>query len=157
MPKPQDPRDDAKEESLRRHGELHHRPEDVQDELFHGNEFFDPRDLVQVKYEMLRRAQVDGMTIAQAAELFGFSRPLFYHAQEAFQESGLPGLLRKRPGPRQAHKLTDEVMTFIERLRAEDETADSAAIAAKVQQKFQLSVHPRSIERALARKRKKGR
>lgn len=157
MSKHQDPRDDAKAEALRRQGELHCRPDDVQDELFRTNEFFDPRDLVQVKYEMLRRAQVDGTSVAQAAASFGFSRPLFYHAQEAFQEAGLPGLIRKRPGPRHAHKLTDEVIAFIERLRADDETADSASIAEKLRQKFQLTVHPRSIERALNRKRKKGR
>ncbi len=157
MPKHQDPPDDAKAEALRRQGELHSRPEDVQDELFRTNEFFDPRDLVQVKYEMLRRAQVNGTSVAQAAASFGFSRPLFYHAQEAFQDAGLPGLIRKRPGPRHAHKLTDEVIAFIERLRADDETADSATIAEKLRQKFQLTVHPRTIERALNRKRKKGR
>jgi transposase len=157
MPKHPNPRDDAKAEALRRQGELHSHPENVQDELFHTNEFFDARDLVQVKYEMLRRAQVDGMSIAQAAASFGFSRPLFYHAQEAFQDAGLPGLIRKRPGPRHAHKLTDEVIAFIERLRADDETADSAAIAEELRQKFQLTVHPRTIERALNRKRKKGR
>jgi transposase len=157
MPERSDSRDDAKAEALRRQGELHSRPDDVQDELFRTNEFFDPRDLVQVKYEMLRRAQVDGMSVAQAAASFGFSRPLFYHAQEAFQEAGLPGLIRKRPGPRHAHKLNDEVVAFIEGLRADDETADSAAIAEKLRQRFQLTVHPRSIERALNRKRKKGR
>ncbi len=157
MPKRPDPRDDAKSEALRRQGELHSRPDDVQDELFRTNEFFDPRDLVQVKYEMLRRAQIDGMPVAQAASSFGFSRPLFYHAQEAFQEAGLPGLIRKRPGPRHAHKLTDEVIAFVERIRADDETANSAAIAEEIWQKFQLTVHPRSIERALKRKRKKRR
>jgi transposase len=157
MPKHPDPRDDAKAEALRRQGELHSRPNDVLDELFRTHDFFDPRDLVQVKYEMLRRAQVDRMSVAQAAASFGFSRPLFYHAQEAFQEAGLPGLIRKRPGPRHAHKLTDEVIAFVERLCADDETANSAAIAEKIWQKFQLTVHPRSIERALSRKRKKGR
>ena len=155
MPNRPDRRDEAKAEALRRQGELHSRPGDVEDELFRTNEFFDPRDLVQVKYEMLRRALAEGMPVAQAAALFGFSRPLFYHAQELFQEAGLPGLIRKRPGPRHPHKLTDEVIAFIERLRAEDDTADSAAIAKKLLHEFQLTVHPRSIERALARREKK--
>jgi hypothetical protein len=156
MPDHPDRHDDAKAEALRRQGELHSRPDDVQDELFRTNEFFDPRDLVQVKYEMLRRSLAERMPVAQAAALFGFSRPLFYHAQQLFQEAGLPGLIRKRPGPRHAHKLTDDVVAFIERLRAEDETVDSAAIADKLLHEFQLTVHPRSIERALERKRKKG-
>ena len=105
---------------------------------------------------MLRRAQIDGMPVAQAASSFGFSRPLLHHAQEAFQEAGLPGLIRKRPGPRHAHKLTDEVIAFVERIRADDETANSAAIAEEIWQKFQLTVHPRTSS-ALKRKRKKGR
>jgi transposase len=153
MPQPLD----SKVESLRLQGALNPHPQKVADPVFLHGGFFDPRDLVQVKYEMLRRAQVDGTSVAQAAASFGFSRPLFYHTQEAFQEAGLPGLIRKRPGPRHAHKLTDEVIAFIERLRADDETADSASIAEKLRQKFQLTVHPRSIERALNRKRKKGR
>ena len=86
-------------------------PKHVQDELFRTNEFFDPRDLVQVKYEMLRRAQVEGLPISQAAEGFGFSRPAYYHALEAFQAHGLPGLIRKRPGPKRAHKFPRKSLT----------------------------------------------
>jgi hypothetical protein len=34
-----------------------------------------PRDLVQVKYEMLRRVRVDGHSVSQSATGFGLSRP----------------------------------------------------------------------------------
>jgi hypothetical protein len=40
-------------------------PERVTDELF--QEFFDPRDLVQVKYEMLRRVQTEGQPVGRSA------------------------------------------------------------------------------------------
>ena len=53
MPKP--PPDDAKLRSLREQGTLNPRPQAVTDDLFTASEFFDPHDLVQVKYEMLRR------------------------------------------------------------------------------------------------------
>ena len=93
------PRDD-KEASLRRHHALNPRPEEVNDAAFSsGNAFFDPRDLVQVKYEMLRRAREEGSTVSQAAASFGFSRPSFYEAQAAYGSAGLPGLLPQRPGP----------------------------------------------------------
>jgi len=39
------------------------------------------RDVVQVKYEMLRRVRVDQVPMARAARAFGFSRPAFYQAQ----------------------------------------------------------------------------
>ena len=45
-----------KTEALRRHGSLHPHPELVRDEMFCKDDFFDPQDAVQVKYEMLRRS-----------------------------------------------------------------------------------------------------
>ena len=89
-------------------------------------------------------------------ELFGFSRPAFYHALEVFQNEGLPGLIRKRPGPRRAHKLSEKVLQYIDALRAEDENLTAADLAAKVRRKFRVVIHPRSIERALQRDEKKG-
>jgi transposase len=148
---------DAKRDALQQSSGLNPRPQDVQDELFQTNAFFDPVDLVQVKYEMLRRAQIEGLPIAQAAERFGFSRPAYYHALEAFQAQGLPGLIRKRPGPKRAHKLSAEIVDFLEQLRAEDADLPAPALAEKVRQKFRIEVHPRSVERALERRRKKGR
>jgi transposase len=147
--------DDAKRDALQQSSGLNPRPQDVQDELFHTNEFFDARDLVQVKYEMLRRAQVEGLPISQAAEAFGFSRPAYYHALEAFQAQGLPGLIRKRPGPKRAHKLSEEIVDYVEQLHADAEVS-LAALVEKIRQKFRVVVHPRSIERALERRRKKG-
>ena len=48
---------DAKLQALRQQACLNLRSDQVNDELFRDSEFFDPRDLVQVKYEMLRRVQ----------------------------------------------------------------------------------------------------
>ena len=79
------PARDAKIEALRAHGTLHPHPADVRDPLFASHEFFDPRDLVQVKYEMLRRVDVEGQPVARTADAFGVSRPIFYQTQAAFQ------------------------------------------------------------------------
>ena len=49
---------DPKTRALRQEASLHPHPEQVTDELFSTQEFFDARDLVQVKYEMLRRRAV---------------------------------------------------------------------------------------------------
>ena len=62
---------------------LNPRPETVTDEAFAGSEFFDARDVVQVKYEMVRRVQVDGQTVSGSAAAFGFSRPSYYQAASA--------------------------------------------------------------------------
>ena len=116
--------------------------------------FFDARDLVQVRYEMVRRARIDGDTVSSAASAFGFSRPSWYAAASALDEGGLPGLMPARPGPRRAHKLTEEVVAFLLAATDEDPQPRSTDLAARVEDAFGLSVHPRSIERALERARR---
>ena len=150
-------RTNAKRQTLREARALNARPERVADPLFAQGEFFDPCDLVQVKYEMLRRVQAEGRPVREAATAFGFSRVAFYQAQAAFADQGLPGLVSKRPGPRGAHKLSEAVMEYLDQQRAADRSLRAKDLAEMVLKKFGLAVHPRSIERALAKRRKKGR
>lgn len=147
---------DVKNETLRKDHALNPHPEDVADEIFGQFDFFDPRDLVQVKYEMLRRVHKDGWSVAQAARTFGFSRNALYRARDSFQQEGLTGLLRERPGPRRAHKFTDEVMDFVEQALAQDSSLTTVKLRQIIQERFGISVHRRSIERSLTRRQKKG-
>ena len=66
---------------------------------------------------MLRHARQDGVNKAEAAALFGLSRPTYYQAEAAFAREGLAGLLPRARGPKSAHKLTAEVMRLIEQHR----------------------------------------
>jgi transposase len=148
---------DPKAEALREHGVLNPKPEAVRDELFQKYDFFDRRDLLQVKYEMVRRVKKDGWTVTQASKTFGFSRPSFYDAQNAFNRKGLSGLVPAQRGPKKAHKLSDDVMVYAEEAIAEDRTLRAGDIASLVEKRFGFKVHPRSIERALERRKKKRR
>src|SRR3972149_6606270 len=91
-------RPDPKLEALRLQGCLHPHPERVTDPVFAASDFFDPRDGVQVKYEMLRRVRVEGQPVSQSAQACGFSRPSFYQAQVALARDGLAGLVPKKKG-----------------------------------------------------------
>jgi transposase len=143
---------DEKRRALREAHALNPRPQAVVDALFTaGQGFFDARDLVQVKYEMLRRVHLDGYSVTQAAAAFGLSRPTFYQAQRAWQRAGLAGLVPSRPGPRRAHKLGTEVVRFLQEARAADPHSRATHLARQVAERFGVVVHPRSIERALAR------
>jgi transposase len=149
-------RSSRKLESLQEHGALHPRPQDVTDPLFHESPFFDARDLVQVKYEMLRRVRIDERQVSETAAAFGFSRPSFYAARNAFEQEGLPGLLPQKRGPRHAHKLTDEVLAVLAAARTEDGVAPHATMLAKIlKERFGITAHPRSIERSLQRYRQR--
>jgi transposase len=145
---------DEKLKALRQSHALHPHPDQVRDPLFtSGSPFFDPRDLVQVKYELLRRVRVDGDSVSHATSLFALSRPTFYAAQTAWERGGLLGLVPEPTGPRQAHKLTDEIIVL---LRPLADTMSSTQLARWLRDERHLIVHPRSIERALARSAKKG-
>src|SRR6266566_3312966 len=145
-------REDPKEAALRAARTLNPRPEAVADEAFtSGPGFFDARDLVQVKYEMVRRVRAGGQPVTKAAAAFGFSRPSYYQAAAAVEAAGLAGLVPARPGPRRAHKLTGEVVAFARQLRENDPSLRSAEVAEAITERFGIAVHPRSVERALAR------
>jgi len=148
---------DPKADSLHQHSCLHPHPEHVTDELFSLSEFFDPRDLVQIKYEMLRRVRVDGYSVSESAMRFGLSRPAYYQAQKAYEAGGLPALLPKKPGPRGAHKLSDAVVQTLREALTADPTLRPPQLVALLEARFGLSVHRRSIERALSRSEKKRR
>ena len=154
---PRHPRRDPKLESLRAQGTVHPRPQDIADDLFQEHGFFDPRDLVQVKYEMVRRAEVDGRSVTAAAAAFGLSRPSFYEAQRALRRDGLAGLLPKKRGPHGPHKLGVEVVAFVEQEVAKDASLRPAELARRVAARFATTLHPRSIERALHRRVEKKR
>ena len=150
-------RPDQKTTELARSRTLNPHPETVRDELFAASVFFDARDLVQVKYEMLRKVESGDASVAAAAAAFGLSRQTYYSAAEAVADKGLTGLLPAKPGPRRAHKLTDEVLDYTEALLTTDPARTSADLARAIEERFALRVHPRSVERALGRRGDDGR
>src|SRR5712691_12387562 len=145
---------DQKTLELKRTGALNPRPDSVSDTLFQENPFFDPKDLLQVRYEMLRRHSVEGVSIVDVATRFGVSRPTVYQAQLAFEQAGLSGLLPKHRGPKEGHKLSEEVIEYVRDLRAADASLTTVACIQAIQERFAIKVHRRSLERALRSKKK---
>ena len=146
---------DHKREALAKEGVLNRRPEAIRDTLFTGNPFFDAKDLVQVRYEMVRRHRVDGVAISETSSNFGVSRPTFYKAMKALQKAGLPGLLPRQRGPKGGHKVSAEVIAFLTDLRAAKPEMTTEQCLDAIDVRFGVKVHRRSLERALARKKKR--
>jgi transposase len=148
------PRQDLKRETLARDGALNPHPEVVSDPMFVDNPFFDSRDLIQVRYEMVRRHQADGIPISDVAASFGVSRPTFYKTQDTLAAAGLAGLLPHPRGPKGGHKISAEVVAFVVDLKAASPALTTQQCLASVEARFGIKVHRRSLERALARKKK---
>jgi transposase len=149
-----DRRQEEKQRRLRQQATLNPRPEGVTYPLFRGGEFFDPHDLLQVKYEMLRLVSIEKRPVSEAAKVCGFSRPSFYQAQAAFERSGLAGLIPQKPGPRSGHKLTPTVMAFLAQARVAEPSLRPERLASLVKKNFGVQIHPRSIERQFLRQKK---
>jgi transposase len=150
--------EDPKVAALRATRSLNPRPEAVTDERFTSPEsadFFDPRDLAQVKYEMVRAVRREHMPVTAAAAGFGLSRQSYYQAAAALDAGGLPALAAAKPGPKGGHKLTDEVCAFAEEQLAADPGLRPKDLTGPIADAFGVRVHPRSIERALARRRQR--
>jgi len=146
---------DPKQAALAKARCLNPHPEQVTDPEFLSSEFFDARDAVQVKYEMVRKVQAGGAPVTEAAAAFGYSRPAYYAAAAALEQSGLEGLVPARPGPRAGHKLTGQILAWAEEQLAADPGLRPGQLAGPIEEAFGVRVHPRSVERALARRRER--
>lgn len=154
MPNHLDP--EAKRRALQASGTFNPRHGRVRHALFQQSEFFDPSDLLQLKYETLRALKQEGYSIARAAADFGLSRPTIYQAQSHFQERGIEGLLPRKPGPKKAHKLTAEVRQHLRELIQTEPELGARELARRVRQRFDLKLHPRTIEKASKSEAKRG-
>jgi transposase len=144
---------DRKRSALAQDGTLNPAPEKVRDPKFQEDGFFDPRDIVQVKYEMLRRASVEKASVTEVSEEYGVSRPTYYQAKADFDEGGMAGLVPKKRGPRGPHKIQGEVSAFLTAQISPGEPIRARELAKSLQKEFGLDVHPRTIERAVGAKK----
>ena len=133
--------------ALRRMGCLNRQPEKVRFDLFlTGGKFFDPHDKLQVKYEMLRAVQVDGLSVTKASRTFGYSRETYYNESHSFELEGCIGLLDQEQGRRQPEKLQTEIVEFILDQRLKDRKGNSGyRLADKIFKRFHVRIHPRTV------------
>lgn len=147
----------SKQETLKKRRCLNPKPKQVKDELFEKYTFFDSNDLIQVKYEMIRRVKKDGWSIKKAAKNFGFSRPSFYKAKKAFEQQGITGLIPEKTGPKEPHKLSREVIKYLEKIQCQTPKLKAKTLTHLIKEKFEMKIHTRTIYRAMEKLKKKKR
>ena len=109
------------------------------------------------RYEMVRLVRIDRLTLAKAAERFGVSLPTCFRMVRAFARQGLPGLLPERRGPRGPHKITPDILQFVDEHRVRHGRTGAAQLVPMIEQRFGVKLHPRGLEKALARRGKNAR
>jgi len=138
---------------MKENGSFNKGHKNVTAQHFRQGIFFDPRDVIQVKYEMLRSVESGEATVTEAARQFGLSREAFYRNKAAYEDGGIQALIPQKTGPKQAHKLLPEGTVFIDDYVREHPDAHAAEINAHLKETVGISVHKRTIERYLSKKR----
>lgn len=137
---------------LKREGLLNPKPERVSHPLFEDRalEFFDPYDLPQVRYEMLRAAKVENRAVAKACRQFGFSRERFYQFDKVFMERGYVALVgSSSAGRRPLIALNQEIVSFIVHRKLEDPKVSGDILREEIHKRYMVDCSRRTVERVL--------
>ena len=140
---------DTKNEFLNQEGLLNRRAERVAHPLFLTLDFFDALDLPQVKYELLRAARVDNISVVEACKLFGFSREYFYRLEKYFMERGYVSLIGSPMGRRPMIGLNHEIVTFIVHRKMEKPQLSGEALRKEILQQYSIDCSRRTTERII--------
>ena len=142
-----------KREYLIENGTYNKKHANVKNTKFKEDEFFDPMDIVQVKYEMLKEVEKSGRPITEAAEEYGFSRTAFYNIKDAFNQQGIRGFIPEKPGPKKPRKLTAEYQKIVDECIAKNPKVSSSEIAGVINSNGTVTINKRTIERYRAKKK----
>lgn len=114
---------------------------------FRNGGFYDPMDIVQVRYEMIRDADVSTGTIEQVSNEYGYSRASYYHIRDNFENGGMAALIPDKTGPREPRKFTDEIQEYVNDYIGRNPSASSSQIADEIESSKGVTVSKRTVER----------
>ena len=140
--------------TLIENGSFNKSADSVNNSIFRSNPYFDPHDLVQVKYEMLRAVKTDGLNVSDASKQFGFSRTAYYKIEKRFSDAGVDGLCTQKTGPKFPSKITSDVEEYVAQLKEDNPDITNDDIIEKIKSEKGVSIHKRSLQRAQAKKKR---
>lgn len=146
---------DSKNKILKENGSFNKSADKVKDPIFQNNPFFDANDIVQVKYEMLRAVEKDQQPVIQTTKTFGFSRVSYYKTLNDYRDNGMGGILPKKRGPQKAHKLTPEIMNFINEKTTQNPIISKKELVNILETDKGIKIHKRTLEKTLGGGKKK--
>lgn len=138
---------ESKKKFLQQEGLLNPKPKRVSHPLFETLGFFDPFDLPQVRYEMIRTARVENISVAKACNLFGFSREYFYKLERTFMARGYVSLLGSTRGRRPIIALNQEVVNFIVHRKIEEPKLSGENLLQEIRRLYNVHCSRRTVER----------
>lgn len=138
---------ETKKKFLEQEGLLNPKPQRVSHPFFETLDFFDPLDLPQVRYEMIRAGRVENISVAESCKLFGFSREYFYKLERTFMARGYVALLGSTMGRRPIIALNQEVVNFIVHRKIEEPKLSGENLRQEIRRLYNVVCSRRTVER----------
>ena len=138
---------EAKKKFLEQEGLLNPKPERLSHALFKTLDFFDPLDLPQVRYEMIRAARVEKISVTEACRLFGFSREYFYKLERNFMARGYVSVLGSTMGRRPLIALNQEIVNFLVHRKIEEPKLSGEDLRKEIRHLYNVDCSRRTVER----------
>jgi transposase len=126
------------------------RPQRVKAAVFATHPFFDPEDKVQVKYEMLRARELEGVGVSRACAQFGFTRESYRQILQRFRQEGIPGLFEHKRGRKRPMKATAQIREFLRAERDRQSDLSIQELAARCRDESGVALSRRTVFRILA-------
>ncbi len=140
---------DTKIQFLKNEGLINPKPERVRYKLFKSNDFFDSMDLPQVRYEMIRTARTESISVTEACRLFGFSREYFYKLERNFMMRGFVALLGSQKGRRPLIALNNEIVNMIIYRKIDNPDLSGEDLRKEIMRIYKLDCSRRTVERII--------
>lgn len=138
-----------KKDVLSKIGALNKNPAKVTNSLFIEQDFFDPLDNVQIKYEMLRANQVDNQKVSHVCKQFNYSREAFYVILRRFKKQGIVGFLENSRQKKNTIMLNQGIVKMIIHTKFNNPDISGSNLAQKINAKFNTDYKKRAIEKAV--------
>ena len=144
---------DPKEAALAEARCLNPHPEQVTDPGFLASDFFEPATRCRSSTRWCARSGPAAPRSPRRPRRSATPGPPTTRQQPRWNTPGWTGWYL--PGPHGGHKLTGQILAWAEEQLAADPGLRPAQLPDRIEQAFGVRVHPRSVERALARHRER--
>ena len=132
------------------------RNDKVTEPRFLDSDLFDPKDLLQVRYEMVRSIKEGVITLDEVPSKYGVSAMTAKRCVSSLEKGGIIALVPERKGPKGPSSLDDESLRFIDSYIAEHPKASGRKVHDALEAEKHVGVSKRTVERYLSSKKAKG-
>ena len=145
-----------KEEHLRATQTFNTNYAKINDPIFQRSGIMDPRDLLLVRFELVRSLELDGKPIEEVCSQYGISPCTARRYVRDMKERGLIALVPEKRGPNGPSVMTDEIANYIDKYLTDHPKASAGKVYQSLVDAKKVTIGKRTVERYISSKKGKG-